>query len=117
MLTGLYALVPEEQLKSVLETFQAFTELPLRLIDPDGNTLYHFGGSTAYCALLKTHLFRQNECDHIHMKAGQRASALGEAYIFTQLLGIDSFSCLGVENKIMFHIRPPLFYIKHNYNI
>lgn len=83
MLTGLYAFVPEERLKSVLETLQAFTELPLRLIDPAGNTLYHFGGNTAYCALLKTHLFKQNECDRIHMKAGQRASTLGEAYIFT----------------------------------
>ena len=83
MLTELYALVPEERLKSVLETLQAFTELPLRLIDPAGNTLYHFGGSTAYCALLKTHLFKRNECDRIHMKAGQHASMLGEAYIFT----------------------------------
>lgn len=83
MRTGLYALVSEERLVGVLDTLHAFTGLPLRLIDPEGAVLHSFGKSGAYCSLLKSRLFRQGECDQIHKKAGQRASQLGEAYIFT----------------------------------
>ena len=81
-MTFLYALVSKESLNDVLETMQAFTELPIRLIDKNGSVLETFSGTVSYCELLKTNLFAQSECDTILKKAGQRAQKLGEAYIF-----------------------------------
>lgn len=82
-MTSLYALVPEERLTGVLDTLQAFTGLPIRLIDENGGVLRTFGSAVGYCELLKTNLFAQNDCDALLKKAGQRAQRIGEAYIFS----------------------------------
>ena len=79
----LYTFVPEERLSSILETLQAFIELPIRLIDQDGNVLRAFGSSTAYCDLLKNSFPGQNACDALLKNVGSHAQKLGEAYIFS----------------------------------
>lgn len=83
MHTGLYSVVPEEKLKSVLATLHEFADLPLRLLDGTGQLLQYHGSRSTYCALLQEHIFVRHECAQIHFKAGQRAQELGEAYIFT----------------------------------
>lgn len=79
---GIYALVSEERLHDVLETLHSFTGLPIQLLDERGALLIAFGESTRYCALLKQYIFTNEECFHLHRKAGQHAQSLGEAYVF-----------------------------------
>lgn len=79
----IYSLIPEERLKDVLKTLQAFTGIPLQLIDNDGTVLQSYGSETNYCRLLKKRIFKEKECLALHMKAGQRAQEIGEAYIFS----------------------------------
>ena len=80
---GIYALVSEERLHDVLETLHSFTELPIQLINENGQLLQTFGDSTRYCSLLKKYIFTKGECFQLHLSAGRRAQALGEAYIFS----------------------------------
>lgn len=82
MKNSLYESVSEERLRSVLENLQEFTGLAIQLIDSGGALLMSFGRSTGYCARLKQHVFDRQECFRLHMKAGQYAQAIGEAYIF-----------------------------------
>ena len=79
----LYAVISEEEIKSVLNTLYEFVGLSLRLIDGNGEILQYYGDRSSYCSLLQKHFFANNECDKLHFKAGQRAQKLGEAYIFT----------------------------------
>lgn len=83
MATGIYALITEERLASVLSPLQEFIRMPIRLIDRDGQILQQYGETAPYCMLLQNSLFTHNECSLLHMKAGQHAKQLGEAYIFT----------------------------------
>ena len=45
MATGLFARVPRERLKAVLENLHAFTQIPIHLIDSNGERLMNFGES------------------------------------------------------------------------
>lgn len=80
---GLFALVPEERIHDVLGTLHAFVELPIQLIDEEGNLLMAFGETTGYCRRIKKYIFTRDECFQLHRSAGQQAMKLGEAYIFT----------------------------------
>lgn len=79
----LFAVVSEEKVKGVLGTLYEFVGLPLRLMDGNGEILQYYGEKSSYCSLLQKHFFVHRECDQLHFKAGQRATELGEAYIFT----------------------------------
>ena len=83
MAVGIYALVSEEQLKSVLETLYSFLEIRIQLFDEKGNVLLSYGRSPAYCSLLKSNVNAPDACPAIHRKAAEYARQLGEAYIFT----------------------------------
>lgn len=83
MAKGVFALIPEERLRDVLDTLHEFVGLPIQLIDADGSVLMKFGESTGYCALLKKHIFRNGECLELYRRAGEHAMRLGEAYVFT----------------------------------
>lgn len=83
MVSGLYALVPEEKIKEVLDTLHTFSGLQIRLIDKDGGLLQSNGSGSNYCAVLKKKIFTEDACDMLHLKASRQAQELGEAYIFT----------------------------------
>lgn len=83
MVNGIYSLIPEERLTDILSTLQAYTGISLQLIDSNGTLLASFGEVTSYCTLLKKNVFPNEECFALHMKAGQRAQKIGEAYIFS----------------------------------
>lgn len=83
MAASIFSFVPEDRIADVLGNLQAFTGLAIQLIDSSGSLLLSFGRSTGYCNVLKKKVFQKNECFLLHMKAGQRAQALGEAYIFS----------------------------------
>ncbi len=83
MSNGIYSLIPEQRLNSILETLHSYTDLQVQLISSDGQVLCRFGNTTAYCTTLNAHLFSANECTKLHADAGKKAQSLGEAYIFT----------------------------------
>lgn len=83
MESGVFSFLSKARLADVLGNLQAFTGLAIQLIDSGGKVLMSFGQSPPYCAILKEEVFRKGECFLLHMKAGQRAQALGEAYIFS----------------------------------
>ena len=83
MAAGIYTLVGKDRLDDVLGTLHLYTELPVELIDGNGDVLRSYGERTRYCALLNRHLFAGTECRSMHLKAGQRSLALGEAYVFS----------------------------------
>ena len=83
MASSIFSFVSEARVADVLGNLQAFTGLAIQLIDASGTLLMSFGQSTAYCAILKKKVFQKAECFLLHTKAGQRAQALGEAYIFS----------------------------------
>ena len=83
MAASIFSFVPKKRIADVLGNLQAFTGLAIQLIDSNGTLLMSFGQSTSYCTVLKKKVFQKNECFVLHMKAGQRAQTLGEAYIFS----------------------------------
>ncbi|MCC8141639.1 MAG: AraC family transcriptional regulator, partial [Lachnospiraceae bacterium] len=58
-------------------------ELPVQLLDADGNVLEYFGEKTVYCQHFISHLSDKNTCNEIHAAAGKYAMNLGGSYIFS----------------------------------
>lgn len=77
------ARLPLQRLREVLKNLQAFTGISVQLIDREGSLLLAYGEPNSYCGILKKNVFRGGECATLHMKAGQRAQKLGQAYIFS----------------------------------
>lgn len=93
MSSGIYSRIPEERLRDILQTLQAYTQIPIQLIEQDGTLLQSFGEETGFCSLLKKTAMTGGACLELQVKAGQRAQEIGEAYIF---------ACLGNLNHIAF---------------
>ncbi|MGN0479413.1 MAG: PocR ligand-binding domain-containing protein [Hominenteromicrobium sp.] len=83
MAASIFSFVPESTITDVLGNLQVFTGLAIQLIDSSGKLLLSFGQPTSYCTLLQKNVFDKSACFLLHMKAGQRAQTLGEAYIFS----------------------------------
>lgn len=83
MAASIFSFVPEATISDVLGNLQSFTGLAIQLIDSSGTLLLSFGQPTSYCTVLQKNVFDKSECFSLHMKAGQRAQTLGEAYIFS----------------------------------
>ena len=83
MAGGVYSLIPAQRLQEVLENLYQFTGISIQLIDHDGTLLLSFGEPTGYCTILKKNVLLKNECFEQHLKAGQRAHKIGQAYMFS----------------------------------
>lgn len=83
MSAGIFAKISQKKIASVLENLHQFIELPVQLIDGNGDLVLSYGESPRYCKLLMKSLFPGQKCFAIHVKAGQRAQKLGEPYIFS----------------------------------
>lgn len=83
MANGIYSRVPEERLTDILATLQAYTGLPVRLIDQSGEELQVFGEELRYCTLIKQHVFPAESCAKLRARAGECARDIGEAYVFS----------------------------------
>lgn len=92
MSDAIFALIPQERLQDILQTLHNAIDLPIRLLDGEGNILLAYGDGNGYCSLLKKHVFTRNECGELHRKGGERARALGESYIFTCHSGLNHIS-------------------------
>jgi ligand-binding sensor protein len=79
----LNARIPVQRLGEVLQNLQAFTGIAVQLIDSEGTLVMTYGQPNGYCGCLKKNVFVSGECASLHLKAGQRAQKLGQAYIFS----------------------------------
>ena len=78
----IFSTISEKRLREVLQNLHNYTELPIRLIDVSGETVLSYGDFPKYCTQLQSTVFTEKDCVQAHMKAGQRALNIGEAYIF-----------------------------------
>ena len=90
---SIFSLVPEQRLREILESLHTLTGLSIQLIDRQGVLLLSFGSPTGYCARLKQQVFAEGECLQLHAKAGERAQALGEAYLFSCHANLNHIAC------------------------
>jgi len=86
---GIFSRISEATISDILQTLQAYTGIPIQLLDPNGTLLLSFGSATGYCALLKKNVFQSGECLAIHMGASRRAQETGEAYVFSCHASLD----------------------------
>ena len=92
MANALFALIPEARLRGVMGALHRFSDLPLRLLDAEGNILCALGELAGCCALLQRELNTWQECNALHAKAGARARELGGSYIYTCTAGLSHIS-------------------------
>lgn len=83
MNNSLFSMLSEEHLRDILQTLQAYTQIPIQLIDSDGGLLMDFGREPGFCTLLQSSIRRGSPCLDLRKNAGQRARELGEGYIFS----------------------------------
>lgn len=85
----LFSFVPAQRIRGILETLHNYTELSIRLLDPDGKLIMLLGDNPKYCLLLNHFAFSANDCSILQKKSAYQANRLGEAYIFTCHAGLN----------------------------
>lgn len=83
MLPYLYTIVEKERLQEILEAFQTCIDLPIQVIDENGEIIESCGPETCFCRTFKRHLPSDDTCEKLHTNASKRAISLGETYIFS----------------------------------
>lgn len=82
MKPALYTLVPERTICSMAETFHECINLPIQIINEQGEILVSVGRTPAFCRLFQKHLPTSESCEKLHISASKKAVSLGEPYIF-----------------------------------
>lgn len=78
-----YTIVEKQKINDMLTAFHACVGLPIQLLDASGTVLDACGGNCAFCRIFESFLPKNDSCAMLHAKAGRRAVALGETYIFS----------------------------------
>ena len=79
----LYTLVNKEQLIEMMDTFYQCMNLPIQVLDENGQVLHSCGGTTTFCSLFKKKLPPNETCAKLHADASKIAMDLGGPYIFS----------------------------------
>ncbi len=79
----LYSIIKKESLHELLETFYQCINLPVQVLDENGEILDQFGEAHSYCKIFKRFLPKSESCTKIHSDASRLAMTLGETYIFS----------------------------------
>lgn len=79
----LYHYIDSDKLDDMLDTFYSCMDLPIQVIDSNGQLLKSCGETARFCQIFKKHLPAGETCEQIHINAGKRAVDLGESYIFS----------------------------------
>ena len=82
MKSYLYTLVNEDQLAEMLDTFNQCMNIPIQVLDENGQILQSRGKTTTFCSLFKKKLPPNDTCTKVHADASKIAMDLGEPYIF-----------------------------------
>ena len=78
----LYTLVDKDQLSEMLDTFNQCMNIPIQVLDEEGQILQARGETTTFCSLFKKKLPPDDTCAKVHADASKIAMDLGEPYIF-----------------------------------
>lgn len=78
----LYSIVPEDTLKAMTDTFYACMQIPIQVIDEQGEFLAQSGQMSNFCRCFQDYLPSDDTCEKMHISASKRAVTLGEPYIF-----------------------------------
>lgn len=79
----LYTIIEKHRLHEMLETFYKCIDLPVQVLDENGEILDKFGESHSYCNIFKKFLPKDDTCTKLHSNASKLAMSLGETYIFS----------------------------------
>lgn len=79
---SLYDLLKNTPIKEILEAFSASVNLPVRLIDADGQVVEASGKECEYCRIFRQKISQDISCDTVHRNASTYATEIGECYIF-----------------------------------
>lgn len=82
MKTLLFTFVSEKILVSMADTFWNCIQLPIQIINEQGQVLVSKGSTYDYCRFFKKHLPSYDTCQKQHSSAAQKAISFGEPYIF-----------------------------------
>lgn len=83
MESGIYSYISSEALHRLTESFYTCVDLPIQIVQTDGNILESFGDTSRYCTLIRRCMGACDTCQQIHNRAGRMAVSYGEPYIFT----------------------------------
>lgn len=81
--SSIYEYIDKESLLKRMETFFHCTEIQIRLINLEGESIEGFGTSSAYCTRLMKYLGSKKLCQKEHLRGCTIASKLGETFIFS----------------------------------
>lgn len=79
----LYTLIDKQRVSDMLKAFYSCVNLPIQVIDDNGNILESQGKTSTFCSRFHPYLPADDKCSMLHAKAGKRAMDLGETYIFS----------------------------------
>lgn len=79
----LYSIIEKRKLHELLETFYHCINLPIQVLDENGEILDAFGNTHNYCKIFKQFLTIEESCTRLHANASKLAMSLGETYIFS----------------------------------
>ncbi len=79
----LYTIIEKRHLHEMLETFYHCIDLPIQVLDENGEILDSFGETHGYCKLFRPFLPKDDSCKKLHSNASKLAMSLGETYIFS----------------------------------
>lgn len=79
----LYDIINRQHLHKMLETFYRCINLPIQILNENGEILDSFGDTHTYCRIFRNHLPESESCTRLHANASKLAMSLGEAYIFS----------------------------------
>lgn len=96
----LYTVISKQKLEKILESLYYCLELPVRVLNENGETIGGLGTSTSFCIcfkkMLSHHSTPKDSCQYLHSQEGLRAMKLKEAYVF---------SCHANLNHIIFPLN------------
>lgn len=98
----LYTVVDEKKLQNMLETFYHCMEIPIQVLDENGEILQSYGNVTTFCSLFKLYLPKKDTCVLQHARAGKKAMELGEPYIFACHANLNHIIFPLINQKALF---------------
>ena len=94
-----------EHLMEQLFYYHNATDMPLQLIDAEGNVLQSFLSSDYYCQLTREACGQRTFCERLHDEGCKQATDLKDAYIFSCPAGLIHFSVpVIVGNELVYSI-------------
>ncbi len=98
----IYSMIEKEKISELLEALHCCIDLPVQLLDEDGNILEYYGEKSIYCQHFISHLPTGDTCAKIHATAGKRAMNIGNSYIFSCHSNLSHIVFPLINHEILF---------------